>query len=408
MKEKHIVFSWSMWILAALFYSLDYFQHTAPSVLLEPIANSINHSYTTVGSIMSIYFPIYAISQIPAGYLLDKYGIRRVLSIACIIVSIGLLISTIPAITALIIGRSIIAVGSAFAFLGALKTASAWLPKSVFPIAVGLTNTIGVAGGMLGQPFLNLLITKANWQHALSIIAIFGFILAALLALFLRTPAATASNINKKQPYSQLLKDPQIWFIALYAGIMVGTVVNAFSELYDVLFLKNSFNLSTESAAAVSSMIFIGIACGGPLHGIIANFFRHKKTWMQISCLCTIVSFTCIVFSSLININVAYIYILYFITGFFVSSMLLAFSLAKQKYHQNLHAIAFAIINMTIGICGFLFQDLLGAMLHHFSGGTSNVVVANSNLIFFHGFWVLLIPLFCSFILCSLYKKQST
>ena len=104
---------------------------------------------------MSIYFPIYAICQIPAGYILDRYSIKIVLSLACFIVSIGLVCMMNASISALIIGRLLIALGSAFAFLGALKVASVWLPEHLFPIAVGLTNTIGVFGGIFGQIFLN-------------------------------------------------------------------------------------------------------------------------------------------------------------------------------------------------------------------------------------------------------------
>ncbi len=108
MNKKNVLFvGWLMWLLSALFYALDYFQHTAPSVLIEPISHSLNLSIIHLGNVMSIYFPIYAISQIPAGMMLDKFGYRRVLSIACIIVSLGLLaIAMSTGMTQLVIGRS--------------------------------------------------------------------------------------------------------------------------------------------------------------------------------------------------------------------------------------------------------------------------------------------------------------
>ena len=55
---------------------------------------------------------------------------------------------------------------------------------------------------------------------------------------------------------------------------MVGTVVVAFGELYSVLFLHNYYGLPEQSAATVSSMIFIGIAFGGPTHGAISSLFQ--------------------------------------------------------------------------------------------------------------------------------------
>ena len=66
-----------LWLIAAIFYGLDYLQHTAPSVLILPISNSIGINFISIANIMNVYFPIYAISQIPAGYLIERYGLRK-------------------------------------------------------------------------------------------------------------------------------------------------------------------------------------------------------------------------------------------------------------------------------------------------------------------------------------------
>ncbi|MEM9243147.1 MAG: MFS transporter [Pseudomonadota bacterium] len=401
MKEKHSLLAWLMWLIAATFYALDYFQHTAPSVLIEPIANSLNISLVTVGNIMSIYFPIYAIAQLPAGYLLDKFGIKYPLAIACLVVSLGLYMMIMPSQHMLIIGRILIAVGSSFAFIGALKTASLWLPQSIFPIAVGMINTIGVIGGMLGQALLNYMIIDYDWKRATIYISIFGIIIAALILIFLRSPNTCQKQFAVKFNKLTILKDKNIWLLAIYAGIMVGTVVNAFSELYDVIFLENSFHISSEKAAIISSMIFCGIAVGGPLHGIIANYFKQKRTWMLTGCAMTIILFAMIVFSAKIDFHVSLMFILYFLTGFFVSSMLLSFSIARCCYSKQVHATIFALINTVIGLCGFIFQFLLGESIEFISKHSDHHYDQH---VFFMSFWILLIPLLFSLFMC--YKTR--
>ena len=355
MKQQSLRLGWAMWLIAALFYALDYFQHTAPSVLIEPIAHTLKVNYTIIGNIMGIYFPLYALSQLPAGYCLDKFGIRITLTLACFIVSLGLLISSSPSLFALTLGRILIAIGSAAAFLGALKTASIWLPKYLFPLAVGLTNTIGVIGGLFGQPFLNHVIEQSTWQHALVTIALFGFLLTAVILTLLRGKSEKRGLMESPINILPILSIKNLWYLALYAGIMVGTVVNAFSELYDVVFLKHSHHVTTQVAASISSMIFIGIAVGGPLHGLIAQCFRQKHHWMVIANTMTILLFTLIVYSSKTPLTPSLLYPLYFTVGFFVSSMLLAFTYARQYYPHKIHATSFALINMVIGLCGFFF-----------------------------------------------------
>ena len=82
---------WIIWSIAAIFYGLDYFQHTAPSVLIKPISQGMGVGVEDIAYIMSIYFPIYAISQMPAGMLLDKFGSKIMLSISCLVMSLGIL-----------------------------------------------------------------------------------------------------------------------------------------------------------------------------------------------------------------------------------------------------------------------------------------------------------------------------
>jgi MFS family permease len=407
MARKNIyLIGWFMWLLAAVFYSLDYFQHTAPSVLLKPISQGLSLSVVHVGDIMSIYFPIYAVSQLPAGYMLDKFGARIVLSIACLIVSTGLIFMAMSVgDIELIIGRVLIAIGSAFAFLGALKVAADWLSSKVFPVAVGLTNSMGVLGGMFGQVLFNVMILQLDWRIALWYIAIFGIILSVILAVFLRNNASVVVAISQNKVILsdlKLLKSKQLWFLALYAGIMVGTVVNAFSELYDVVFLEYAYDIKSEDAATISTMVFVGIAVGGPLHSSIAKLFRSKKLWMVVANIATIVIFGLIAICHR-YIPIDALYVLYFLLGFFVSSMLLAFAIGKEIFPENVHGMTMAVINMVIGVSGAVFQPLLGALFNYLNGGLEEIKNPNT---FSLGFLILFIPLVLSSGFCLLIKRK--
>ena len=110
-------------------------------------------------------------------------------------------------------------------------------------------------------------------------------------------------------------------------------------------------------------MVFIGIAIGGPLHGIIAKLFTQMRSWILWTYWLTILSFTCIMLSALLNFYPYWMCLLYFSTGFFVSSMLLCFAQIRHYYPEIVHGTLFALMNMVIGLCGFLFQFLLGKVI---------------------------------------------
>jgi len=405
---KYSLFAgWIIWSIAAIFYGLDYFQHTAPSVLIKPISQGMGVGVEEIAYIMSIYFPIYAISQIPAGMLLDKFGSKIMLSISCLVMSLGILFFIYdPTLNTMLIGRVLIAIGSAVAFIGTLKVAADVLPEKLFPIAVGLTNTIGVLGGIFGQVYLHNLVEVYGWQSALGFIGYFGIFWSIVIICFLKYSANPNANIDKvaKNYLSfydslKLLSNKRLWLLAVYAGLMVGIVVNAFSELYDVLFLEQVYKVSECVAANISVMMFIGIAVGGPTHGFIARFFGEKRVWMLICNIMTLLVFSTVILASSI-ISSEYLYVLFFLIGFSVSSMLLAFSVVEEIFPRQVKATALAIVNMVIGLCGAIFQYLISIISVYINGGSLTGLVSES--VFDKSFVYLLLPLLCSTLIVSI------
>jgi MFS family permease len=368
-----------MWGIAAVFYGLDYLQHTVPSVLIEPISSSIGINYIDIATIMSIYFPIYALSQIPAGYLIDKYGVKQALGWSCLTVSLGLFCMLAPFVSTIIIGRVLIAIGSAFAFIGSLKTISIWFPVKYFSLFVGITQSIGVLGGLTGQVLINYLIGISGWQTALFNIALFGVLWSIVIFLLLKnkpttsaipTAAATVTPQHHKKNgnFLSIIRDKNIWLLAIYAAIMVGTVMNTFAELYDVIFLKKSLHMSSQQATHITMFIFIGVGVGAPLHGIISHHFSKQSIWMRWCALMTLIVFILIPIASIASFPTSILILIYFLLGFFVSSMLLSFSIARCCYPIDSHGTIFALVNTIIGFGGFLFPLIFGQIVKMMMG----------------------------------------
>lgn len=373
-KEKSLsLCGLAMWLIVAVFYGLDYLQHTMPSVLILPISQSIAVDYVTVTNIINIYFPIYALAQIPAGYIIDRLGLRLALFGASIILSVGLLCMAMPGIGYILIGRILIAIGSAFAWNAGLKAAEMYLPPSFFPFMTGLLNSIGVLTGIGGMIFINHLIHLAGWQHAIHIVGVFGAIWALIILFFLR------NRCNKKAGESAverprvkipgqllwaMLKDRQLWLVTLYAALITGVIMYTFAESYSIISLEKLEHISSSQAAWLNSLIFIGVGIGGPIHGIIANQFKKKTTWISITAFAALLSFaflcTCFYFS----LNIDFLAAAYFCIGFFVVAMLLSYSITKERFPAGVHAILFAFINMIVMLAGFIIPMIFGYLIH--------------------------------------------
>ena len=66
-----------MWGLAAAFYLFGFFQRVTPAALAQELAQELAPTATALGWLSATYFYCYAVMQLPAGLLADRFGPRR-------------------------------------------------------------------------------------------------------------------------------------------------------------------------------------------------------------------------------------------------------------------------------------------------------------------------------------------
>src|SRR5262249_61550659 len=97
----------------------------------------------SIGSLAATYFYSYAALMIPAGLLLDAFGVRIVMVIGGAIMGGGsLLMGVAMTPTPLFTGRLLVGLGAAATFIGTLKIAAAWFPPTRFGFLAALTATV--------------------------------------------------------------------------------------------------------------------------------------------------------------------------------------------------------------------------------------------------------------------------
>ena len=141
-------YPWLIVCCGMLFYCYNYFLRVSPSVMQNELTDSFHITATQFGTLAAFYYYAYTPMQIPAGMIYDKFGVRLVLSFACLVAVLGLSIF-ISADNYLMAGagRCLIGLGTAFAYIGTLKLASIWLPANRFATVAGLTTAIGMTSG---------------------------------------------------------------------------------------------------------------------------------------------------------------------------------------------------------------------------------------------------------------------
>ena len=110
--------AWLVCALGAVFYSYEYFLRISPSVMEHALRDHFNLSATGFGLLSAFYYYAYVPMQLPVGVLMDRFGPRRLLTIACLICVVGTFMfgdTVLFGVAAA--GRFLVGLGSAFAFL---------------------------------------------------------------------------------------------------------------------------------------------------------------------------------------------------------------------------------------------------------------------------------------------------
>jgi sugar phosphate permease len=368
--HKAIVFTpWLICGLGALYYCYEYLLRISPSVMTKELMSVYHLNATEIGVFSAYYYHAYVPMQIIVGLLMDKYGPRKLLTMACMFCAFGtFLFASNYSLTVATLGRFLVGFGSAFAFVGALKLATIWLPPNRFALVSGLILCLGMLGAMMSDILLRILVDQLSWQVTLYASAVVSLVLAATLWTFIRdTTSENVCLVTSSLDFPGLLrrlwgvlKNSQIWLSGC-VGLLLYLSLSAFAELWGIQYLQQAQGLSKAQAAQANSLIFFGWAIGGPLWGWVSDFIKLRRLPMLILAIIAMILACVILYVP--GLSLVQLYGLLFLFGLASSVQILVFVIARESACIQITATAIAITNAIVMMGGNVFQPMVGKFL---------------------------------------------
>ena len=362
-----------MCTLGIVFYCYEYYLRVAPSVMKLQLVEAFSLSETAYGHLFACFYYAYTPLQIPVGMMMDRFGPRRILTVACILCALGtyLFAATTQAFIAQF-SRFIIGFGSAFAYVGVLKISNIWLPKKYFALMAGICTTLGMFfGGIGGQVSMTYLEENIGWQQTLYYSAYAGLLLTLLLWFVLRDgknpedeeafhhPIPTRKAHLKFVGLKGMLLSPQMWICGLI-GCFTYLPISGFAEAWAADFLKVA-GLTSHLAALGSSMLFLGFAVGGPIWGLISDRIQSRRIPLMIGSFGSATFLSMLIFMP--NSSVVWMFFLLFFSTFFASAEILVFAVSNDLSKPSVSATAVSFTNMLVMVGGALLPPVIGYLL---------------------------------------------
>lgn len=367
-KNKYHFFAWFVCALGAIYYSYEYLLRISPSVMEHQLRAHFGLTATGFGFLSAVYYYAYVPLQVPVGILLDRYGPRILITLACLVCVGGtFLFAATNLYWVALTGRFLVGFGSAFAFVGVLKLATIWLPEDKLGMVSGMAAALGTVGGMVGDNLLGMLVIHLGWKQMVFITAWFGLFLSAILWMGIRDShsgkafTGTVGSFRKSMlDLFIIAKNGQIWINGLF-GCLVYLPTTVFAEAWGIPYLKHAHHLTQESANFSNSLLFLGFTIGAPCMGFLSDKMKKRKPPMFCGAIGAAIIMAVLIYMP--NLNESVIYILMVTLGLFYSAQCIVFAVGRELSPNEAAGTAIAMTNMIVMLGAMFMQPLVGRLL---------------------------------------------
>lgn len=285
-------------ILLCLGWVTIWIYRSALSPVYPQIRESLggNVSDTALGSISSFYFLGYVIMQIPAGFLVDKIGKKKVLLPGFIVFGLAaVLISQASSIAVIYAGSLLAGLGCGSFYGSAYSLTSQNIPKEKKSFSTAIVNSGSAVGSGLGLILSSYLVAQKGlpWQTMMYITAFMVVCMLVAFTVIVRNhkddmralQIAEEAEAKVETVESEPVTKQKVSFSKLFSLKMISVYILYFATCYGyymtVTWLPNF--LGTErgfQGAAIgfsASLVAFASIPGALFFSRLADKFMHRK-----------------------------------------------------------------------------------------------------------------------------------
>jgi ACS family glucarate transporter-like MFS transporter len=303
---------------------LLYLDRMAMTVAVPAMAADIGVPAERVTDAMSVFFWIYALLQIPAGWLGDRWGGRRVLTLYVVAWSFAIAgMGLVTTVSGLVVMRGLLGVGQAGAYATTASFLRRWMPFGARGFANSAVSLGGRAGGVIAPALTAVSMALvgvinpevARWRPVFIAYGVLGLVWAAIFWRRFRDLPSEHPSVNRaersliagistednqdtaqnEQPRvptimlaGRLISSPSIWALAVcnftinVGWMLIGTLLPTFLiQAHGWSEVQAGF---TTSLAAFAGMI--GCLTGGMATDFLVR--RLGLVWgRRVPCMCS-------------------------------------------------------------------------------------------------------------------------
>ena len=395
------------WVMAFIFviYTVANADRANIGFALPYIRKEFAMNNTEAGALISLFFVGYAAGQIPSGFLISRFGIRRIFTAGMFITSICTgMMGIVDSVLHLKILRSMVGVAEAPVAIGCTATINNWFPAKEKGTAAGMFLAGSKVGPLIVPPICAWIILTFGWREIFTFFMVPGIILSIFWYIMVRnTPEESkfvseaevayirkeenivVAKVEQKREYKlwwldkivrakkvvplnsskQVFRSWDIYGAALGYFFIIGISSIMMSWLPTYLVTVKQFAIMKTAFVAASP--FAGTVVGNFLGGWLSDNYLNKrrKPLMMVTALSASIMMYSLVYAPNDAILLA---TLLFVSGVFFSLGYSAFACYPMgRVDKENYPIAFGIVNTGGQLGGACFPIIVGMILDNYN-----------------------------------------
>jgi MFS family permease len=218
-----------------------------------------------LGLLLSAFYFTYVAAMIPAGWLAERYGARRVLAAGLVIWSLATLTTGFAAsFVALLLLRLLLGLGESVSFPCMSRLLAVGVPTAQLSAANGVVAFGYLIGPAVGTLIGGLLMAEYGWR---AVFVLFGALSLLWLlpwrGLVVHEPRAVAGAVEAGPPFRRLLGERAVWGTSLGLFSMNYSYYLILAWLPAYLVSARGFSLATMAAVAAGAYLINALSALG-------------------------------------------------------------------------------------------------------------------------------------------------
>lgn len=370
-KTRSNLQAWLVCMSAAMFFFYEFIQMGMFNSISPELMRDFQINAAQLGTLSATYFYADVAFLLFAGILLDRFSTRAIIlnaMLLCVGATFIFAIST----SIWVAGAShfVAGIGNAFCFLSCIKLATRWFPSERLALVIGLMVTLAMAGGVVAQTPLTLLVQAVGWRHAVLIDAALGAAIILLIWFFVHdqprdgkstiVPPTLPTTMSLAESIKTALANSQNWLCGLYTCLL-NLPIFILGALWGIMYVTQVHHIARADASYITMMVFVGTIIGSPFAGWLSDRLGKRRMPMIVAGILSLATIAIIIYVP--HLSFVQLITLFLLLGFFTSAQIISYPTIAESNPHYLTGTATGIASVLIMGGGAVFQPLFGWLM---------------------------------------------